>query len=66
MSYPFCVTTNAKCVITTYALASERNVSIYSRFVDFRGLETRLIGMAAEKSPGRLAVIFSAARKLFL
>lgn len=66
MSYPFCVTNKAKCVITTYAFASERNISLYSRFVDFRGLETRSIGMAVEKSPGRLAVMFPATRKLFL
>jgi lipocalin len=64
MSYPFCLTTNAKCVISTYAFVSNRNITIYSRFVNSNGLENRMIGMAAQKSPGRIAVMFSASRKL--
>jgi hypothetical protein len=64
MSYPFCLTTNARCVISTYAFASNRNITIYSRFVNSNGLENRMIGMAAQKSPGRIAVMFSASRKL--
>jgi lipocalin len=63
MAYPFCLTNNAKCVISSYAFGSDRNISIYSRFVNSQGLETRIIGMAAERSPGVLAVMFSAARK---
>lgn len=63
MSYPFCLTTNAKCVVSTYAFGSDRNISMYSRFVNSQGFENRIMGMAAEKAPGVLAVMFSAARK---
>jgi lipocalin len=64
MAYPFCLTTDAKCVISTYAFASDQNITIYSRFVNSKGLENRVIGMAAQKSPGQIAVMFSASRKL--
>lgn len=63
LSYPFCLTNNAKCIASTYAFGSGRNISIYSRFMDHKGFENRIIGMAAEKNPGIFAVMFPAARR---
>lgn len=64
MSYPFCVTPKAKCVISTYAFSkSGQNISIYSKFVNSLGFANRVIGIAAQESPGRIAVMFPATRK---
>lgn len=63
LSFPFCLTARAKCVVYSYAFGASQNIPIYSKFVNSQGFENKIIGMAAEKSPGILAVMFSAARE---
>lgn len=51
------------CVMSSYACDSDGNIKIFTRFKDFRGMQNRIIGMAATISQGILSVSFSAARK---
>lgn len=65
-AYPYPITLGSRCVQSTYALTHEGNITIYSKFVDRRGMENKMIGMAYEKYPGILSMSISAFCKIIL
>lgn len=62
-AYPDSITKGGKCVMSSYAFGADGKVTILKRFVDHRGLQTRLSGMGVNPIPGILAVSFFAMRK---
>ena len=66
LSYPFTLTQDAKCVVSTFALGVDLNLTIYTKFINSRGMETKFISQAEEQVQGALKTRFAAARKQFL
>lgn len=63
-AYPYPITLGSRCVTSTYAVNQSGNITIYTKFIDRRGLENKMIGMCDEKQPGILSMSISAARKI--
>ena len=63
-AYPNTLTSGGKCVVSTFILGAKTSLSIYTRFIDYRGMDTRVMGSAEIKDPGTLFVEFPAAREL--
>lgn len=64
-AYPDTITKGGKCVMSSYASGADGKVTILKRFVDHRGLQTRLSGMGVNPIPGILAVSFFAMREIY-